>query len=262
MIIWDLNPALLNIGPLEIRWYGLVYVLGFFLGYFVLKTAAKNKLIPNLTEKLAEDYVFLLMMGSIIAARVVYVIAYNPLYYLHHILEIPAVWRGGLSIHGGLIGAIIVTIYFCRKHRINFYKIADILVVPLALVLVFGRLANYANGELYGRKTSVSWCVQFPYADGCRHPSQIYEALYSYVLFFILLALQQSKKFVDGVVFWSFIFFYGVFRFIVTFFREFDPSDPALAGLSIGQWLCILMMLAALIWFRAMHKTKHPLRKT
>jgi len=254
MIIWNLNPVAFSIGPLAVRWYGIVYALGFLLGYWVLRQAAKRKLIERLTVRLAEDYILLLMLGSIIVARFTYVIVYNPLYYLQNPLEIPAVWHGGLSIHGGLLGAVIVTFYFCRKHRISFYRMADTLVVPLALVLVYGRIANYVNGELPGRVTSVPWCVQFPGVSGCRHPSQIYEALYSYALFWILFAMTQTKRFADGVIFWSFILLYGTMRFIVTFYRDFDPTDPAWLGISLGQWLSFVMVIAALLWFVTMKK--------
>ena len=200
-------------------------------------------------------------MASVLLARVWYVVFYNPVYYWNHWLEIPAVWHGGLSIHGGLLGAILVTWLFCRKHKINFYKLVDVLVVPLALVLVFGRLANFVNGELWGRETTVSWCVVFPGADGCRHPSQIYEAIYSFVLFLILFSLQRTKKFVDGFVFWSFLTLYGLFRFIVTFYREFDSTDPAFLSLSLGQWFSLLMMIVGLSWFYLVWKTKHPFTK-
>jgi phosphatidylglycerol:prolipoprotein diacylglycerol transferase len=249
MILWNLDPVAFAIGPLQVRWYGIVYALGFLLGYFVLYQAAKHNLVKNLTTKLAEDYIIWLMVGGIVGGRLGEVLIFDPGYYLHNPLEIPAVWHGGMSIQGGLIGAVLVTIWFCRRHRISFYQIADVLVVPLALVLVFGRLTNYINGELWGRKTSVPWCVQFPGAEGCRHPSQIYEALYSYALFFILLAMQQAKRFADGVIFWSFILFYGVFRFFTNFYRDFAPDDKAFLGLSTGQWLSLVMVALALAWF-------------
>ena len=162
-------------------------------------------------------------------------------------------------MHGGLLGAILVSWYFCKKHKINFYQLADLLVVPFALVLVFGRIANFINGELWGTRTSVPWCVQFPGAEGCRHPSQIYEALYSYALFWILALMQESKRFVHGVVFWTFILLYGAFRFLTTFFRELDPTDPGILGLGIGQWLSLAMIVAALWWLWQVKKTGHPL---
>src|SRR3989344_5452965 len=112
MYLWNLDPVAFHLGPLEVRWYGLVYFFGFLLGYALLRSIAKRKLIPNLTPALAEDYVLQLMIASILAARVFYVLVYNPVYYFHNLLEIPAVWHGGLSIHGGLICAVILTIYF------------------------------------------------------------------------------------------------------------------------------------------------------
>lgn len=243
MLIWDLNPILLSLGPLEIRWYGLVYALGFILGYYVLKRS------QVLTKKQAEDYIFLLVMGSIIMARLFYVFVYNPSYYLSNLGQIPAVWQGGLSIHGGLLGAVLVTWYFCRKHGIGPYDIVDRLVAPLALVLVFGRMANYVNGELPGTTTSVPWCVMFPGVEGCRHPSQLYEAGYSLLLFFILYLLGFSKSLQKGVLTWTFIGLYGLFRFLTTFFRLPDPSDPVLLGIAIGQWLSLIMVALSVAWF-------------
>jgi phosphatidylglycerol---prolipoprotein diacylglyceryl transferase len=261
MITWDLNPVALSLGPLEIRWYGIVYALGFFLGYYILRSVARSKRIPNLTEQLAEDYIFLLMMGSIIVSRLVHVIFYDPIYYLHNLLEIPKLWHGGLSIHGGLLGAIIVTWYFCKKHKINFYKIADLLVLPLAFAFIFGKITNYLNAELYGTKTNVSWCVQFPNVDGCRHPVQLYEALYGYVLFWTLFFMEESKRFADGVIFWTFILLYGTLRFFVNFYRVPEGGEAVLLGISVGQWLSLVLVVCALLWFRLVKKTGHPLMK-
>jgi len=248
-MLWNLDPVAFSLGPLQVRWYGIVYALGFLLGYYVLYRAAKAKAIPNFTTKAADDYILWLMVGSILFSRLTYVLVYNPAYYLLRPLEMLAVWQGGLSIHGGLIGAIIMTAWFCKRHKIRFYAIADLAVIPLSLVLVFGRITNFVNGELWGRVTDVSWCVEFPGADGCRHPSQLYEAAYSYVLFVILFVMRESKRLREGVVFWSFITLYGLFRFFVTFFREYDPTDPAFLSLSIGQWLSLAMVVVSFVWF-------------
>lgn len=259
MIPWDANPVAFSLGPLAVRWYGLIYALGFLLGYWVLRKAARHKLIPNLTERLAEDYILLLMLGSIIMARLAQVIIYDPSYYARNLLEIPAVWHGGLSIHGGLLGAIIVTAYFCKKHNIKFYHIADIAVVPLALAFTFGKIANFANAELYGTKTDAPWCVVFPDIDGCRHPMQLYEALYGYALFVILLVMQESKRFADGVIFWSYILFYGLFRFIVNFWRVPEQGEAVFFSISTGQWLSLLLVFTALAWFGMMIGSRRPL---
>ena len=242
MYVWDLNPVAVQIGPFAIHWYGIVYAIGFLVAWWMLRQAADKQLIPNLDRKSAEDYIFLLVMGSIIMARLFYVFVYNPGYYFRHLSEVIAVWQGGLSIHGGLVGAVLVTYYWCKKHNIRFYHIADLLVVPLALFLGLGRITNFVNGELWGTVTNVPWCVEFPRAEGCRHPSQLYEAAYSFVLFGVLLWMQARKRLREGLLFWTFIGLYGLFRFLTTFFREPDPTDPVLLGLAIGQWLSLAMV--------------------
>lgn len=249
MAIWDLNPVAFTLGPLEVRWYGLVYAAGFLFAYWILKRAAERKMVQGLTEKVAEDFIFWLMVMSIIGARLFHVLFYDPAYYATHLLDVLKVWEGGLSIHGGLLGAILVGVYFARRHRIRFYDLADILVVPLSFAFIFGKLTNYANAELWGDVTSVSWCVEFPYADGCRHPVQIYEALYGYAIFLSLVAMQESKRFARGVVFWMFMLLYGSMRFIVTFWREPEHGEAVIAGLSVGQWLSLLLVIIAAVWF-------------
>jgi phosphatidylglycerol:prolipoprotein diacylglycerol transferase len=261
MLAWDVRPEIVTIGPIAIRWYGLFYALGFLLGYYVLRKAAREKRIANLTQKLADDYIFLLIMAGVLGGRLFYVLVYNPLYYAHNLLEAPAVWHGGMSIHGGLLAGICMTWYFCKKHKINFYEVADALVAPFALAIVFVRIANYLNGELWGTVTSVPWCVLFPGADGCRHPSQLYEAAYSLALFAILTAAGWRDRLATGVRFWAFIGLYGALRFLVTFYRELDPQDPGLLGLGIGQWLSLLMVLAAVWWLAQTRRTGHPLTK-
>ncbi|MDD9953007.1 MAG: prolipoprotein diacylglyceryl transferase [Candidatus Woesearchaeota archaeon] len=244
MFIWDLNPVLLALGPIEIRFYGLVYMLGFLAGYFMLY---KTKVLE---KKLAEEYIFLLVMGSIIASRLVYVLVYNPGYYFSNPLDIPAVWKGGLSIHGGILGAVAVTWHFCKKHKINFYTITDTIVFPLAITYAFGRIANFVNGELWGTLTSAPWCVDFSNApaapEGCRHPSQLYQAVYGFVIAGILYSMRGIKN-IPGIFTWTFITLYGLFRFLVTFFREADPTDPVII-FSIGQWLSLSMVFLGCWW--------------
>ncbi len=261
MIVSDVSPVLLALGPVEIRWYGLIYALGFLLGSYVLGKAAQRGLIPGLTKQLAEEYILLLIMGGILGARLAHVIFYDPLYYAHHLLEVPAVWHGGLSIHGGIAGAVLITWRFCAKHRINFYDMADAIVVPLCLVFTFGKVANYLNGELYGTVTGVSWCVQFPGVPGCRHPVQLYEAAYSLLLFLALFALHERRRMARGVVFWTYLGLYGALRFVVSFVRAPEPSEAVLSGLSVGQWLSLACALLAAAWFCAMLRSGHPLAR-
>lgn len=247
MIIWDLNPVAFSVGSLDIRWYGLVYATGFLLAYWLLHKAVREQTVPHLTERHVENYVLLLMIVSIACARILHVLS-ELAFYATQPGEVVAVWHGGLSFFGGILGAAAVTWWYTRKHRLSFYKIADLLALPLALVLVFGRLANYANAELWGTVTTVPWCVQFPNVDGCRHPSQLYEALYSYVIFVVLLIMQEVRKWRDGALFWSFLLLYGAFRFVENFFREPDQAELIIGSLSVWQWLCAATVLLAVFW--------------
>ncbi len=162
------------------------------------------------------------------------------------------IWQGGMSFHGGLIGAVVAGLIFCRKYKVKFYKLADFLMLPLAFFLFIGRIANFINGELVGIKTNVPWCVVFKDYDGCRHPSQLYEALKNLVIFFTLFFLYTKKKLKDGIVFWGFVLMYGVLRFIVTFWRE----SIRLFGLSMGQYLNILMVIVSVIFLYRITRNK------
>ena len=238
MFIHNLNPILLKLGPLELRYYGLVYVLGFIATFFYLNHLVKNKKI-KLSQDQLSDLLFYLILGVIFGGRIFYILFYNLKYYLNNPFEIFAVWHGGMSFHGALIGLMIVLYYFSKKEKIKFYTLADIIVLPAALFLFFGRIANFINGELYGHITNVSWAVKFQNISGYRHPSQIYEALKNIVIFSILsLQLNKSRK--PGFLFWQFVFFYGLFRFFIEFFR-FSPNYYF--GLSTGQYLCIFMII-------------------
>jgi len=250
---YALSPDIVTFGPFALRWYGLVYVLGFLLAYAILLHAAKRKWVVRLDKEGVEEYLFWLIVGSIASARLTYVLVYNFSYYFANPLKAIAVWEGGMSFHGGFLGAVLVTLWFSRKKGISFYKLTDLLVVPFALVLFFGRIANFINGELVGRVTDVAWCVNYPWLEGCRHPSQFYEAFTNLAQFAILLPLYVKgtlrKKLADGTVFWLFVLLYGLFRFLVNFWRAPDAGDPLLLGLMLGQWLSLLMVGAALVAF-------------
>ncbi len=239
MFIHNINPVIFGFGPLEIRWYGLFYVVGFLFALWWLRKFSKLK------KEQVYDLMFWIIIAMIIGARVFEVLFWEPAYYFSNPLEILAIWHGGLSFHGGLAGIAVALAVFCKKQKISFYYLADILVLPASLAMALGRIGNFINGELYGTVTNVSWCVKFQSADGCRHPSQIYESIYNIANFFILFALTKykdaNKKVREGFVFWAFIFFYGVFRFVTEFFRQ---SDVYYFGLSLGQILCSIMILA------------------
>ena len=252
--IHNIDPVLLNIGPFEIRYYSLVYVIGFLVIYLALRYYSKKGIV-KLTKDDVENFSIYLILGVVIGARLLEVIVWNPFYYLMHPLKIFAVWEGGMSLHGGIIGIILVGYFYCRKKKINFVKMADLLVIPGVFVLALGRIGNFINGELWGTVTNLKWCVHFPYAEGCRHPVQIYGAFGRALLGGFLLILNKKKR-KNGFLFWVFIALMGVGRFFCDFVRQ----DPRLLGLSMGQYLSLVMAAAAgyVLW----KYYKKDLRKT
>ncbi len=242
MFYHNINPVLLKIGAFEIRYYGLIFVLGFVIAYFLLIYLSKEKKL-SLTKEDISDLLFYLLIGVIVGARLFYILFYNLNFYLSSPLDMFAVWRGGLSFHGGLVGAIIAIFVFCKKKKIGFYDIADIAVLPTALGLAFGRIGNFLNGELYGRITDVPWAVKFKDAEGFRHPSQLYESLKNFTIFGALWFV-KNKKLPKGFLFWSFVTMYSVLRFTVEFFREPDPQLGFIVyNLTMGQLLSIILFL-------------------
>ena len=175
-------------------------------------------------------------------ARLVHVFFWNPGFYLSDPLKILYVWQGGLAFHGGILGGMAVGYWFCKKRGIPIGRMADILVIPAAIALVLGRIANFVNGELWGTVTNVSWCFKFPHAEGCRHPSQIYGAIARTVVLGIVWAVSK-KEYKDGYLFWMFFGLMGISRFVVDFFRE----NARVLGLSLGQWLSLGMVVVT-VW--------------
>lgn len=245
MFTSNIDPVLFSIGPLSVRYYGLIYVIGFIIAYFLINYLAKEREL-KLSKDDVESFLLWSVLGVVIGSRLIYVIFYNLSYYLQNPLEIFAVWNGGLSFHGGLLGVIVVGFLFCRKHNISFYKLADIVVIPTALALAFGRIGNFLNGELVGRITTIPWAVEFNHEGVFRHPSQLYGSLHCFVNFGVLMFL-RNKKFKDGFLFWMFITLYGFFRFIVEFFRAPDPQVGfVIWGLTMGQLLVLPMFVIGL----------------
>jgi len=248
----NINPVLVSIGPFDIRYYGLVYAVGFLIAYLLLRWVAKKGWIDNLNPDRADILTIYLVLGAIIGARLLLFVFYQPATFFTDPLEVLMIWHGGMSFHGGLVGAVVAGLLFCRKYKIRFYQLGDFLVLPLAFFLFIGRLANFVNGELVGTRTNLPWCVVFPDYDGCRHPSQLYETLKNLVIFFVLLFLYTKKKLKEGVVFWSFVLMYGVMRFIITFWRE----DPRFLGLSGGQYLSLIMAIVAIVMLFVITRNK------
>ncbi len=238
MWTYSLDPVLFSLGSLKIHWYGIIYAFGFLLALLYL---LKYRGEIGLSKDDSYDLLFYLMLGDIIGARLFHVLFWEPVYYFSHPLEILFLWNGGLAFHGGLIGVVLAAWIYCRKKNISFLKLADILSIPALIGLGLGRIANFINGELVGRVTPVSWCVDF--GDGlCRHPYVLYSAVKRFALAGILYGLQKYKVFKEGFIFWLMIFSMGIGRFFLDFTRE----DSLYWSLSVGQWMSFVMALLAL----------------
>lgn len=251
MIMPHLDPVFFRLGPLEFRWYGLMYIIGFICAYFVILSGVKRRKIALTRDDIA-DLVFVVAMGVILGGRIGYVLFYDLPIYLAHPLKVFAVWEGGMSFHGGLTGAVLAGVYFARKKKIGFFRMADIVALATPIGLGMGRLGNFINGELYGRVTDMPWGIIFPNGGVLpRHPSQLYEAVLEGPVMFLALWLLGGKDKPDGVIFWSFIALYGLFRFFVEFFREPDSQLGFILGpFSMGQMLSFPMFLLGLgmVW--------------
>jgi phosphatidylglycerol:prolipoprotein diacylglycerol transferase len=246
-----IDPTIFHIGPLQIRWYGLMYVLGFVAAYFLVQRQPRSREI-GLQGAAAQDLIFYLAIGLIVGARLGYLVFYQYLdyaFYLQNPVEIIATWRGGMSFHGGLAGAILGGWWFSRRRSLPFLAVADSAIVTAPIGLGLGRCGNFINGELLGRPSTVPWAMVFP--DGGpwpRHPSQLYEALLEGAVLFVVLWRLRQRPFRDGMMLVFFLLLYGTFRFFLEFFREPDPQLGFVLGpLTMGQLLCVLMVLAALI---------------
>jgi phosphatidylglycerol:prolipoprotein diacylglycerol transferase len=247
MVMPHIDPVFFHLGPLEFRWYGLMYIIGFIAAYFLILAGVKQKKIGWTRDDVA-DFVFTVAMGIIIGGRLGYVLFYNLSLYLSHPLKIFAVWEGGMSFHGGLMAGILAGLYFVRKKKTPFFKMADIVAPTIPIGLGLGRIGNFINGELYGRVTEMPWGMVFPGGGGLpRHPSQLYEAFLEGPVIFSIIWLLGRKERPAGVISWSFIALYGLFRFSVEFFREPDQQlGFIVGGFSMGQMLSFPMLLLGL----------------
>lgn len=245
MFYSQINPVLAQLGSFEIRFYGVVYALSFILLYFFILYLAKQRKLRLSKEKVS-DLVIYIIIGLVVFARIFYVVFYNLQYYLKYPLEILMPWHGGMSFHGGLAGAVLAVLLFCRKNKIGFYDLADIISIPAAAFLMLGRIANFLNGELYGRITSVPWAVKFPGTEGFRHPSQIYESFKNLFIFSVLWFI-KDKKLPKGFIFWTFVALSGFLRFFVEFFRMPDSQLGFIFwNLSMGQLFSIILFVAGI----------------
>ena len=251
----QISPVLFSIGSFQLRYYSLMYIIAFALVYLMVSYRIKHENYEYSTETI-QDYMVWAMLGVIFGGRLGYVLFYNFSYYLQHPLEIilpfdfsngvKFIGLSGMSYHGGLIGVTVVSIYFCLKNKINFWRFADLFVPAIPLGYTFGRIGNFINGELFGRATTMPWGMYFPLdpTQQLRHPSQLYEAFFEGIVLFAILWLLRKKKHFDGYLLGSYLCGYGFVRFIIEFFREPDYQLGFVLGfLSMGQVLCLLMIL-------------------
>ena len=254
-----LSPVALNLGFFELRWYSLAYLAGIFIGYWYLLKLLKQPGAP-MARRHADDLVFYAALGIILGGRIGYVLFYNLSYYLQNPIDILKLWDGGMSFHGGVIGTTLGILYLARKEKLPWLRIHDYVACCVPFGLLFGRLANFVNHELWGALANVPWAVRFPEIAATgetilgppRHPTQLYEAgLEGLVLFAImwLMFWKTDARYQPGKLVGAFILFYGLFRFAVEFVREPDAQLAGFAastGLHMGQWLSLPMIAGGL----------------
>jgi len=255
----QISPVLFSIGSFQLRYYSLMYIIAFVLVYLMVSYRIKHENYEYSTETI-QDYMVWAMLGVIFGGRLGYVLFYNFSYYLQHPLEIilpfdfsngiKFIGLSGMSYHGGLIGVAVVSLYFCFKNKINFWRFADLFMPAVPLGYTFGRIGNFINGELFGRATTMPWGMYFPLdpTQQLRHPSQLYEAFFEGIVLCAMLWLLRKKKHFDGYLLGSYLCGYGFVRFIIEFFREPDYQLGFVLGiLSMGQVLCLLMILCGAV---------------
>lgn len=260
MVFPNFDPVLIHIGPLAIRWYALAYVAGILLGWRYAVGLVRNGRLwgnggPPATPEQVDDLVLWITLGIILGGRIGYVLFYAPSLIWTDPMEILRVWHGGMSFHGGFLGVAIAVLGFTRVHKIRFFSLTDMVAPAAPIGLMFGRIANFINGELWGRATELPWGVIFP-AGGpmARHPSQIYEALLEGVALFLILRLATHKWLwlkTRGGVTGLFLAGYGLFRALLENVREPDSFMPVFPlGLTMGMMLSLPMLLLGLflIW--------------
>ena len=240
-----IKPVFLELGPVQLRWYGLMYMISFVAGYFLLKRLVKLKKLALTTDDLY-DLLFFLILGVMIGGRIGYVLFYDFSSYIQRPIEVLYIWQGGMSFHGGFIGVVLATLFLCWRRGWKFWEISDLVCAGFPIGLGLVRLGNFINGELYGRVTTLPWGVIFPAGgDMPRHPSQIYEAFFEgIVLFAILWFVRTRVRQPNGVLTGLFFIFYAIFRIVVENFRE--PDASLILGVTRGQFFSFFLIAIGL----------------
>ena len=248
------DPIALSLGPVAIRWYGLMYVAAFLLFLVLGRMHLKRRPDLGFTKENLDDLLFYGMLGVVLGGRLGFVLFYKPMYYLAHPIEIFYIWQGGMSFHGGFLGVLVAMLLFGRKTKRTFFQVTDFIAPSVPTGLAAGRLGNFINGELPGRVTDASvwpWAMWFPQMDAtpiARHPSQLYQFAMEGLLLFVILWLYSRKPRPVGAVSAVFLIGYGSFRFLAEFTREPDSFLGLLSfGMSMGQWLSLPMVVAGIV---------------
>jgi phosphatidylglycerol:prolipoprotein diacylglycerol transferase len=253
----NIDPIAFQIGPLAVRWYGLMYLFGFVAAFFLIRHLSRLRNLSLSGDELS-DLLFYCMLGVILGGRFGYVLFYDPGYYLQHPLKTLAVWQGGMSFHGGLLGVVLATCVFCVRKRKPLLLTGDVLVTAAPVGLGLGRLGNFINGELWGRVTDMPWGMVFPGAGPLpRHPSQLYEACLEGLVLFGVLYFLHRRKVRAGVPLFCFLLLYGLFRLVAELFRQPDAHLGFFFGtVTMGQFLSFPMILAGVcgLFWRLSHR--------
>ena len=260
------DPVAVSLGPIQIHWYGITYLVAFGLFLWLATKRAQQPQFADAgwTKRDIEDLLFYGVLGVVIGGRLGYALFYKPGYYATHPLEVLMVWKGGMSFHGGLLGALAAMAVFGRMRGRPFLQVTDLVAPAVPLGLASGRIGNFINGELWGRAADprLPWAMIFPQAGDNvpRHPSQLYQFALEGVLLFVLLWLYARRPRATGQVSGAFLVGYGVFRFIAEYFREPDAFLGLLAlNMSMGQWLCVpMVIIGAAMWSLATKMNVRP----
>ena len=257
MFINNFDPVAFQIMSFEIRWYSLAYIAGIIIGWLLCKKVFIRK--SDINEKF-DDYITYLVIGIIIGGRLGYIIFYNFSYYINNFFDIFKVWEGGMSFHGGLIGIIIASILFSKKHNQDSFLYMDLVSLVAPIGIFFGRLANFINSELYGTPTDIPWAVTFIQVDNLsRHPSQLYEAILEGIILFIILMYFKNKDYLKkpGLISGLFLIIYSIFRFFIEFVRVPDEQLGYLIfELSMGQIISLIFFVIGIILFYLKNENK------
>ncbi len=246
------DPVALSLGPISVHWYGLMYLLAFVLFIVLGRMHARRRPELGWDAQQIDDLLLYGVAGVILGGRLGEVLFFQPQYYLANPVEILAIWKGGMSFHGGFLGVLVAMWLYGRRHQRRFWEITDFIAPLVPTGLAAGRIGNFINGELWGRPASADlpWAMVFPWVDALpRHPSQLYQAAAEGLLLFLILWVYAAQPRAPRAVSAVFLFGYGLLRFIAEFFRTPDPGIFGVLsmGLSTAQWLCLPMMIAGLI---------------